>query len=68
MINFTRIKGLFMRHFYLIRSSVPRIIDLFIGHNPNNIVGIYIKFFSLNATTLNYGVGVILSAAIYDFI
>ena len=28
MMNSRRIKGLFMRHFYLIKSSIPRIIDL----------------------------------------
>ena len=70
MINFTRIKGLFMRHFYLIRSSVPRIIDLIYWPTIQIILwGFISKFFSLNATTLNYGVGVILSAAIlYDFL
>lgn len=70
MINFTRIKGLFMRHFYLIKSSVPRIIDLIYWPTIQIILwGFISKFFSLNATTLNYGVGVILSAAIlYDFL
>ena len=59
-----------MRHFYLIRSSVPRIIDLIYWPTIQIILwGFISKFFSLNATTLNYGVGVILSAAIlYDFL
>ena len=69
-MNYKRIKGLFLRHFYLIRSSVPRIIDLIYWPTIQIILwGFISKFFSLNASSLNYGVGVILSAAIlYDFL
>jgi len=69
-MNYKRIKGLFLRHFYLIRSSIPRIIDLIYWPTIQIILwGFISKFFSLNATSLNYGVGVILSAAIlYDFL
>ena len=69
-MNYKRIKGLFLRHFYLIKSSIPRIIDLIYWPTIQIILwGFISKFFSLNATSLNYGVGVILSAAIlYDFL
>jgi ABC-2 type transport system permease protein len=69
-MNLKRISGLFLRHFYLIKSSFPRIIDLIYWPTIQIILwGFISKFFSLNASGLNYGVGVILSAAIlYDFL
>ena len=69
-MNLKRISGLFLRHFYLIKSSFPRIIDLIYWPTIQIILwGFISKFFSLNASDLNYGVGVILSAAIlYDFL
>ena len=30
-MNLNKMYGLFLRHFYLIKSSLPRILDLFIG-------------------------------------
>ena len=70
MIYNTRIKALFLRHIYLIKGSVPRIIDLIYWPTIQIILwGFISKFFSINATNLNYGVGIILSAAVlYDFL
>ena len=47
-MNFRRIKGLFMRHFYLIKSSIPRIIDLIYWPTIQIILwGFISKFFHL---------------------
>ena len=69
-MNFIRMKALFLRHFYLIKGSFPRIIDLVYWPTIQIVLwGFISKFFSLNASSLNYGIGVILSAAIlYDFL
>ena len=66
----SRIKALFLRHIYLIKGSFPRILDLIYWPTIQIILwGFISKFFSLNATSLNYGVGIILSAAVlYDFL
>jgi ABC-2 type transport system permease protein len=70
MIYNQRIKALFLRHIYLIKGSLPRIIDLIYWPTIQIILwGFISKFFSLNASNLNYGIGVILSAAVlYDFL
>ena len=69
MIYNQRIKALFLRHIYLIKGSLPRIIDLIYWPTIQIILwGFISKFFSLNASNLNYGIGVILSAAVlYDY-
>ena len=42
-MSFNRIYGLFLRHFFLITQSFPRIIDLnILASNSNHFMGIYI--------------------------
>ena len=62
--------GLFLRHFYLIRSSLPRIIDLIYWPTIQIILwGFISKFFTIYSDYYNNTVGVILSCAIlYDFL
>ena len=69
-MNFIRIYGLFLRHFYLITRSFPRILDLdLLAHNSNYIMGFYLKFFCRIYYVYNNAVGIILTCAIlYDFL
>ena len=65
-----KIYGLSLRHFYLIRSSLPRILDLIYWPSIHIFLwGFISKFFTLSSDYYNNTVGIILSAAIlYDFL
>ena len=69
-MSFNRIYGLFLRHFFLITQSFPRILDLI--YSPSiqiTLWGFISNFFASNSTYYNGVVGVILSCAIlYDFL
>ena len=70
-MNWNKVYGLSLRHFYLIKSSFPRILrfnllakysDIFVGVS-------YQSFLLLSSSYYNNTIGVILSAAIlYDFL
>ncbi len=65
-----RILSLMLRHLYLIKASVPRIIDLIYWPTVQIILwGFVSKFFTMHSTYFNNTAGIILSAAIlYDFL
>ena len=65
-----KIYGLSLRHFYLIRSSFPRILDLLYWPSIQIFLwGFISKFFTVSSTYYNNTIGVILTAAIlYDFL
>ena len=69
-MNWYKVYGLSLRHFYLIKSSFPRILDLIYWPSIQIFLwGFISKFFTLSSTYYNNTVGVILSAAIlYDFL
>ncbi len=69
-MNFNRMYGLFLRHFYLIKSSFPRILDLIYWPSIQIILwGFISKFFSIYSDYYNNTVGIILTCAIlYDFL
>jgi ABC-2 type transport system permease protein len=69
-MNLTRIYGLFLRHFYLITRSFPRILDLIYWPSIQiTLWGFISNFFADYSTYYNGAVGVILSCAIlYDFL
>ena len=69
-MNLTRIYGLFLRHFYLISRSFPRILDLIYWPSIQiTLWGFISNFFTANSNYYNGAVGVILSCAIlYDFL
>ena len=69
-MNLNKMYGLFLRHFYLIKSSPPRILDLIYWPTIQIFLwGFISKFFTLNSTYFENTVGIILSAAIlYDFL
>ena len=69
-MNLIRIYGLFLRHFYLITRSFPRILDLIYWPSIQiTLWGFISNFFALNSTYYNNAVGVILTCAIlYDFL
>ena len=69
-MNFSRMYGLFLRHFFLIRSSFPRILDLIYWPSIQIILwGFISKFFSTYSDYYNNTAGVILACAIlYDFL
>ena len=69
-MNLSKIFALSLRHIYLIKSSLPRIIDLIYWPTIQIFLwGFVSKFFSLNSEYYSDAVGVILSAAIlYDFL
>ena len=69
-MSFNRMYGLFLRHFFLIKSSFPRILDLIYWPSIQIILwGFISKFFTMYSDFYNHTVGVILSAAIlYDFL
>ena len=65
-----RIYALYLRHFYLIKSSLPRWLDLIYWPTIQIILwGFISKFFTMYSDFYNHTVGIILSAAIlYDFL
>ncbi len=65
-----RILSLMLRHFYLIKASLPRIVDLIYWPTVQIILwGFVSKFFTMHSTYFNNTAGIILSAAIlYDFL
>ena len=69
-MNFIRIYGLFLRHFYLIIQSFPRILDLIYWPTIQiTLWGFISNFFAEYSTYYSGAVGVILSCAIlYDFL
>ena len=69
-MNLTRIYGLFLRHFYLITRSFPRILDLIYWPSIQiTLWGFISIFFASNTSYYNNAVGVILTCAIlYDFL
>tara|TARA_Y100000992_G_scaffold288010_1_gene241346 strand:- start:86 stop:862 length:777 start_codon:yes stop_codon:yes gene_type:complete len=62
--------GLFLRHFYLITRSFPRILDLIYWPTIQiTLWGFISNFFASHSTYYNGAIGVILSCAIlYDFL
>ena len=69
-MNLIRIYGLFLRHFYLITRSFPRILDLIYWPSIQiTLWGFISNFFADHSNYYNGAVGVILSCAIlYDFL
>ena len=69
-MNFNRMYGLFLRHFFLIKSSFPRILDLIYWPSIQIILwGFISKFFTTYSDYYNNTVGIILTCAIlYDFL
>ena len=69
-MNFNRMYGLFLRHFFLITQSFPRILDLVYWPVIQiTLWGFISNFFSAHSTYYNGAIGVILSCAIlYDFL
>ena len=65
-----RVYSLFLRHFFLIKSSLPRLLDLIYWPTIQIILwGFISKFFTMHSEYYNNTVGIILSAAIlYDFL
>ncbi len=69
-MNIERIYGLFLRHFFLITRSFPRILDLIYWPSIQiTLWGFISNFFASHSDYYNGVVGVILSCAIlYDFL
>ena len=69
-MKFYRIYALFLRHFFLIKSSFPRLLDLIYWPTIQIILwGFISKFFTMHSDFYNHTAGIILSAAIlYDFL
>ena len=69
-MNINRMYGLFLRHFYLITRSFPRILDLVYWPTIQiTLWGFISNFFASHTTYYNNAVGVILTCAIlYDFL
>ena len=69
-MSLTRIYGLFLRHFYLITRSLPRVLDLVYWPTIQiTLWGFISNFFATHTTYYNNAVGVILTCAIlYDFL
>jgi ABC-2 type transport system permease protein len=69
-MEFHRVYALFLRHFYLIKSSFPRILDLIYWPTIQIILwGFISKFFTMHSEFYNHTAGIILSCAIlYDFL
>ena len=69
-MSFIKIYGLFLRHFYLITRSFPRVLDLIYWPSIQiTLWGFISNFFATHSTYYNNAVGVILSCAIlYDFL
>ena len=69
-MSIVKIYGLFLRHFYLITRSFPRILDLIYWPSIQiTLWGFISNFFASHSTYYNNAVGVILTCAIlYDFL
>ena len=69
-MNLNRMYGLFLRHFFLIKSSLPRILDLIYWPTIQIVLwGFISKFFSIYSNYYNDALGVILTCAIlYDIL
>ncbi len=69
-MKINRIYGLFLRHFFLITRSFPRILDLIYWPSIQiTLWGFISNFFASHSTYYNNAVGVILTCAIlYDFL
>ena len=69
-MNLNKMYGLFLRHFYLIKSSFPRVLDLIYWPTIQIILwGFISKFFSIYSEYYNNTLGVILTCAIlYDIL
>ena len=69
-MKFHRMYALFLRHMYLIKGSLPRILDLIYWPTIQIVLwGFISKFFTLHTDLYNHTVGIILSSAIlYDFL
>ena len=69
-MNLNKMYGLFLRHFFLIKSSLPRILDLIYWPTIQIILwGFISKFFSIYSEYYNNTLGVILTCAIlYDIL
>ena len=69
-MKFHRIYALTLRHIYLIKGSLPRILDLIYWPTIQIVLwGFISKFFTLHTDLYNHTVGIILSSAIlYDFL
>ena len=65
-----KIYGLILRHFFLIKNSFPRILDLIYWPSIQIFLwGFISKFFTVSSSYYNNAVGIILTAAIlYDFL
>ena len=69
-MNLNKMYGLFLRHFFLIKGSLPRLLDLIYWPSIQIILwGFISKFFSIYSSYYNNTVGVILTCAIlYDIL
>ncbi len=69
-MNLNKMYGLFLRHFYLIKGSLPRILDLIYWPTIQIILwGFISKFFTVYSDYYNNTLGVILTCAIlYDIL
>ena len=69
-MNFNKMYGLFLRHYYLITRSFPRILDLVYWPTIQiTLWGFISNFFADHSSYYNNAVGVILTCAIlYDFL
>ena len=69
-MNLNKTYGLFLRHFYLIKSSLPRVLDLIYWPTIQIILwGFISKFFSIYSDYYNNTLGIILTCAIlYDIL
>ena len=69
-MNLNKMYGLFLRHFFLIKSSLPRTLDLIYWPTIQIILwGFISKFFSIYSDYYNNTIGVILTCAIlYDIL
>ena len=69
-MNLNKMYGLFLRHFYLIKSSLPRVLDLIYWPTIQIILwGFISKFFLFIVNNYNNTLGVILTCAIlYDIL
>jgi len=69
-MKFHRIYALSLRHLYVIKGSLPRILDLIYWPTIQIVLwGFVSKFFTLYSDFYNHTIGIILSAAIlYDFL
>ena len=69
-MKFHRIYALSIRHPYLIKGSLPRILDLIYWPTIQIVLwGFISKFFTMHSDFYNHTIGIILTAAIlYDFL